>query len=718
MANPRVPITEWNLGEFPDSMEFQSWKLNFKTEICIRTAEPQGTMLWIKEVEAAKSIDELVTSRSITGQTNFPDFDLLDVIIASALKKLINTQSTFTKKSTCRRATGSKFRPILTRKTNCVLDLRVFPCNWSVWNSTQDSQICSLWLCKSDDVQNFDVRWDHAPYQSVRRFQTRSWKDCTGPNDRIPLSFKLWWPCMIKDLFEIMEHRSINNWRLQWNFILIRWWEIRISKSGTMLWKGVQSPRVKKETKTMLRGKWESVSSAHKYCPHQLDPHPDLQRLLHPWEEAAQKTLYTRSLEWDVWPNGQPSSDHNMSGIPEDQRFEDLELAYMLENPQKGKKGSGKSHQKGEKGSGKGEFRDKEGQSSRKLQTDPTKATEWPPQQDLEGPAGWRDEKGPWSDTASPGWRRLCPHPLLQVWELGHLAKDCPQNKEDVASLSLQWRQELGRGLRDCGMVCDDNSAEADFGEDDASSKGKSETVPLSSSSLGSVADTQELQHQTWSRNPSLRSSTHRSNRLWTLPTPSVRWKLTSPMVPPSVQRSKSETASSNRRFDSSVAIVLCCLFVSDLSGHHVWWTRPWWLYCETPRPPTPTMATPPTPLNPRVRGGDEAPCRSSADLRPRWHADGHGMFFVNREKGLFLSVYVDDIKLAGKKQKHQSDLENSHERRWFGRTNIIPGQCLFGLHSKRMSDKQGFLATEKLSESKAAGKPDAEPVLRAELAR
>ena len=26
---------------------------------------------------------------------------------------------------------------------------------------------------------------------------------------------------------------------------------------------------------------------------------------------------------------------------------------------------------------------------------------------------------------------------------------------------------------------------------------------------------------------------------------------------------------------------------------------------------------------------------------------------FVHREKGLFLSVYVDDIKLAGKKQKH-----------------------------------------------------------------
>ena len=52
-------------------MELQSWKLNFRTEVCMRTAEPQVTMRWIKEVEVAKSIDELVTSRSITGQHNF-----------------------------------------------------------------------------------------------------------------------------------------------------------------------------------------------------------------------------------------------------------------------------------------------------------------------------------------------------------------------------------------------------------------------------------------------------------------------------------------------------------------------------------------------------------------------------------------------------------------------------------------------------------------------
>ena len=49
--------------------------------------------------------------------------------------------------------------------------------------------------------------------------------------------------------------------KLQRNFILIRCWEIGIWKPGTMLWNGVQSPRVKKETKPMLKGKWKSVFS-------------------------------------------------------------------------------------------------------------------------------------------------------------------------------------------------------------------------------------------------------------------------------------------------------------------------------------------------------------------------------------------------------------------------------------------------------------------------
>ena len=92
MDYPRIPIAEWNLGRLPDSMEFQSWKINFR--FCLRTADPQVTMLWIKEVETAKSFDELMTSRSM-GRHDFHDFDMLDTMIASALKKLLNTHTHF-----------------------------------------------------------------------------------------------------------------------------------------------------------------------------------------------------------------------------------------------------------------------------------------------------------------------------------------------------------------------------------------------------------------------------------------------------------------------------------------------------------------------------------------------------------------------------------------------------------------------------------------------
>ena len=82
------------MENFPDSLEFLSWKVNCRTEVCLRAADPQITLLCIKEVEIAKSIDELMTSRSIVLK-DFLDFDMLDAMIASALKKLLNTQSHF-----------------------------------------------------------------------------------------------------------------------------------------------------------------------------------------------------------------------------------------------------------------------------------------------------------------------------------------------------------------------------------------------------------------------------------------------------------------------------------------------------------------------------------------------------------------------------------------------------------------------------------------------
>ena len=95
---PRFTVSELQLVKFLDSMNFQSWKVNFKTEVSLKTAGPQITMLWIKEVEIAKSIDELMTSRSITGRRNFPDHDMLDAMIASALKRLLDKHVHFRKR--------------------------------------------------------------------------------------------------------------------------------------------------------------------------------------------------------------------------------------------------------------------------------------------------------------------------------------------------------------------------------------------------------------------------------------------------------------------------------------------------------------------------------------------------------------------------------------------------------------------------------------------
>ena len=67
------------------------------------------------------------------------------------------------------------------------------------------------------------------------------------------------------------------------------------------------------------------------------------------------------------------------------------------------------------------------------------------------------------------------------------------------------------------------------------------------------------------------------------------------------------------------------------------------------------------------------------------------GMLIREPRKGQFLFVCVDDINLAGKKQNINPTWKILMEKRWFGRTDTIPCPCLFGLHSKRMSNKQGY---------------------------
>ena len=46
-------------------------------------------MHWIEEVKIAKSIDDLMTSQSFTGRRDFPDYDMLDAMIASKYDRFL-----------------------------------------------------------------------------------------------------------------------------------------------------------------------------------------------------------------------------------------------------------------------------------------------------------------------------------------------------------------------------------------------------------------------------------------------------------------------------------------------------------------------------------------------------------------------------------------------------------------------------------------------------
>ena len=54
---------------------------------------------------------------------------------------------------------------------------------------------------------------------------------------------------------------------------------------------------------------------------------------------------------------------------------------------------------------------------------------------------------------------------------------------------------------------------------------------------------------------------------------------------------------------------------------------------------------------------------------------------FVQREQILFLSVYMDDIKMAGQKQNLALMLKKIDERRWHWGTNIISWSRLLWMH-------------------------------------
>ena len=92
MVQPKRSISELQFEKFPSPSTFLCWKTNFKTEVCSVSSHPAEAMPRIKEVEIATSVDDLKTSRLITGRI-YPNFETLDARIATALKKIIQNSN-------------------------------------------------------------------------------------------------------------------------------------------------------------------------------------------------------------------------------------------------------------------------------------------------------------------------------------------------------------------------------------------------------------------------------------------------------------------------------------------------------------------------------------------------------------------------------------------------------------------------------------------------
>ena len=139
---------------------FQSWKVNFRTEVRLRTANTQITTLWSKEVDIAKSIDELMTLRSIMGR-DFPDFDMLDAVIASALKKLLNTQSNFRQRASVEEQRAQKHDRFLRGRQIVYMIYEYFRAA-RAYEAVQWLLTLFAISLQNDDVQHFAVRRDLA----------------------------------------------------------------------------------------------------------------------------------------------------------------------------------------------------------------------------------------------------------------------------------------------------------------------------------------------------------------------------------------------------------------------------------------------------------------------------------------------------------------------------------------------------------------------------
>ena len=161
MNYPGYQIPEMHLGKVPDPTEFQCCKVNFRTEVCSKAKDPRLAMQWIKEIETAKSIDDLITPRSTLGRTDFPDYYELDAMMGSALRKLLDWQTHFRKKETVEEQRAQNNDRLLKGRQ---IAFMIYDHCRSIGSYDGVQGLSDLFSIRlhNGGIQDFDLRWEPA----------------------------------------------------------------------------------------------------------------------------------------------------------------------------------------------------------------------------------------------------------------------------------------------------------------------------------------------------------------------------------------------------------------------------------------------------------------------------------------------------------------------------------------------------------------------------
>ena len=152
----RQQISELQFDKFPSPQSVLVWKIRFKNQVATCSDFPSEAMLRIKEVEMVDSLEELKSSRSVSGK-NFPNFEMLDAKVASALNKIIQN-SQFEVKVILEEQKGQKEDWFLRGSQIAFMIYDYFRVTGAHDTVLDYADLFSVTL-HDDHIQEFDTRW-------------------------------------------------------------------------------------------------------------------------------------------------------------------------------------------------------------------------------------------------------------------------------------------------------------------------------------------------------------------------------------------------------------------------------------------------------------------------------------------------------------------------------------------------------------------------------